>query len=592
MKLSSVLKSALLHPPRLNTIRISVAITFFVFSGLISVEQAKAIALTIDDMLEYTIADLNQRMQEVINDNKQMTSRNDALRKRMLFLREQSRQLEDQKLQLMEEYLKLTADSRLDAKDYFLSEKKDQVAQDHFARLKTQKERLTQIVDKDLALQKDIEEQVQQLQKDISDIQQKRKNIPTAKPPVVRQQQFAEYRKLIQQVQSGIKQKQGEADSLSQRIASLERERAQLIQIQEQHSSRIDTLEKEGTLEEQKNRLLQEEIRGLEDRKVWSRQQIDDRLSQLKRDRDQIRNTLDQTQKALENVASEIEQKDQKLTQFSRSLDQERKILTQYSQVLTQQLALRAELKRAIQQNKTKDSLPQDSKNKKTIGNEERKTLMQDLSQQQTREKALQKDIARLQAEIQAKQKQLAGVSQQTLLRQKQASDSRKKELLNSISQRQDSIRNLKRAMQNMQQRLGEAEGQLTREKGALAELSERKETLLKDVEDLTGEMPTKIKSEGVVNKKVSDIKQDIEILQTQSNVLSSSLPVIKSRLDSEDLEVKEFRQDERQLKEYLSVLSQENMTLKDKVLSLTDTLEQLTTADPDGKKGRARINE
>src|SRR3989338_5354028 len=78
------------------------------------------------EMLEYTLHDIKNQLQEVAADNSKLSARNNALRKRMLSLRQDMRELENHKLGLLERNNDLQDFIKMDAQEHSLAKRKTQ----------------------------------------------------------------------------------------------------------------------------------------------------------------------------------------------------------------------------------------------------------------------------------------------------------------------------------------------------------------------------------------------------------------------------------------------------------------------------------
>jgi hypothetical protein len=64
--------------------------------------------LSTDEMLDYTLVDLKRQMQRIVEENRKMSGKNQAMRRRIFFLKQQLRDYETAKISILEEALNLT----------------------------------------------------------------------------------------------------------------------------------------------------------------------------------------------------------------------------------------------------------------------------------------------------------------------------------------------------------------------------------------------------------------------------------------------------------------------------------------------------
>ncbi|HRZ40842.1 MAG TPA: hypothetical protein P5246_07520, partial [Candidatus Omnitrophota bacterium] len=81
--------------------------------AFLSAQAQTADSISTDTFLEYTLADLREKMDKAIEQNRQLSAKNDSLQKRMLFLNQEMRQFSDEKMALMEQSVKLRESIKL-----------------------------------------------------------------------------------------------------------------------------------------------------------------------------------------------------------------------------------------------------------------------------------------------------------------------------------------------------------------------------------------------------------------------------------------------------------------------------------------------
>lgn len=80
-------------------------------------------SLSTDEFLEYSLEALRSKMNEAVEENRQISARNVSIRNRVLFLREEMRKLDDDLIKLKEQAIDLRNAIRLDAAELKLEEK-------------------------------------------------------------------------------------------------------------------------------------------------------------------------------------------------------------------------------------------------------------------------------------------------------------------------------------------------------------------------------------------------------------------------------------------------------------------------------------
>jgi hypothetical protein len=72
------------------------------------------------------------------------------------------------------------------------------------------------------------------------------------------------------------------------------------------------------------------------------------------------------------------------------------------------------------------------------------------------------------------------------------------------------------------------------------------------------------------------EIREEIKNLRLREQVLNSSLEIINSKYDAKVVAINEFKGEERELREYLDILKEENFGLKHKIRAVQDALDRL----------------
>lgn len=539
-------------------------------------------SLSMDDMLDYTLTDLRGRMQNVAGENTKLSERNNALRKRIMTLRQEVRNLENRKIELLEEAVGLSDEIKLNARELAIGEKRDESRQKGENYLAQDLRRLQEQFDQSKSEGEDLRRQVGDLTEELQGI---RRDHDRRHADVKKEKFDGERYGLVQEmaeVQERIYRQQKELAGLKNRLRGAEPKHIQQQQDQQSLQRDLAGLQEEWRTLSNETELLSSHAEKLGEQKQADLQQAEEENMRLKMYAQALVSAMSELQEANRKIEAQTAQQIPQLRKYLSMLQQERQLLADRQKFLEMVLSGYRDIKSRWQ---TKLSASGDDGLQQRMDalNEELARMNSQVEQQQLtqvdlakREDTLKEDIRQMKEQLRSLFRIPAGSKQKQAYRQ----NAQKAEIARLQQRHQSSQREVGRlrtlaetARQNLataQQRraalvqdLATMRGDLEAAEAVLEETRQAKDAMTTDPYDQTA---------------IAQIKADIESLKMRDTVLTSSLTVVKSKYTADDLAVQEFSRDENSLREYLKLLQQENASLKLKLSGLDESIDQWQT--------------
>jgi chromosome segregation ATPase len=535
-------------------------------------------SISSDEMLEFTLNDIKNRLREVVEENSRLSARNNALRKRMLSLRQDMRELENHKLNLLERNNDVKDYMKMDADEVSLNQKKitEMESQDSFS------DDVSTTLAKTLDEAKQRDQKLQlAINKVQSQIDELRHQNPGKKPgsgleesknSIVRSireagaSNRALERKLpeFQKKMAGIKERHQE---LLAKNAAIKSQLAAQQSVLDQLLAKGKNISDEGR---KKNESGDQALASLKSQVDVLKSQYEE-MSATLRDTSGIRQKIDneiasqrvETKKYMDLLIQERQQLEERKNNLSRKLDLLEVASGKQPENLQEKIAALSKELSPLQTENT------ELRNKITEAGAQQQKLQQ-------QEMALKDETTQIDRDIK-KAKNKSQQSVEDVLRDRKA---HLRKLLASYQSKADSIKRKIAANRTQSQQAKEK----------INTWATRKSNLQLALEGTQDELKKAQEQEPVIRQAGKDLesrqgegaqrlKEDLATLELRKSVLMTSLEAIKNKYSQDKDTIKEFQQgDQRELEEYLNSLKTENVALKDKVSSLAQTVKQLET--------------
>ncbi len=549
------------------SIPVGVFLLIFFSSPVYSESEKKNIPT--DELLNLTITDLKSRMEEMTKYNQILKAKNDSLRKRISVLKDQVKEMQTRKINLFDGNVNLTELIKSQTKETDLFEKKKQGLQASESRFIHEQELLEKQI---VQAQDDLDElkgRFASLDEDVSKLKlkvQKEKVTLQAKLEKEKFQLLENLKKIRNtntQKERGIEVQKKRHSSFFDIKEELERKRDLLIEEFEIGQKGVN----EATAEYEKLNEASQSIEAFQKSLVLSQ---GSEIKELKT----LMERLDQSLKELIESKQLIQSQylnDQKQTEELKTiLEQERQSLLTKHKVFHLTLTLNQQLKdiffRKEELELEKNNLQNQIEDFKNQNDQLKNQLFeqQEFNKRSGREgEILRKDIGSLQKQRDSLINQSKKIHEQRSRQQEDRNVKQINDLDSKIQMAKKKKESLKKELENFEiliRELSEKNKQLnqTLEAEKKAVVSLRDEHTLKE---------KKLKqAHGPQYTEINEMTEEIESLRLRGAVLSSSLAVIESRYNEDELAVEEFKKEEQQLYDYLLVLKLENENLKEKI--------------------------
>jgi len=551
--------------------------------SLVSICESEAVnrnTMSTDELLEYTLTDLRVKMKQVVISNKQIAEKIQALRKRIFFLKQEVRDYENEKIGLLEESLELTDVLKLSSKERSIVEKKLEDVKDHLRDTKNEilnfKKTIESNKEKEDILQKTISLEEQEF----IQLKQSFKGEDLSSAKKIYEREKDQYRISIKESQKEIDQKQKEIDVLKRRLVRSIDGRNKEWEIKRLLEKEL-VFAKESIVAEQKRKesLIREGETLKKKRQQLINKEKED-ISQLALYQEILEGCIDDFYNLKQTIRLEFDTHQKEMSAFKRSLMAESKLLMKQESCTLKSLEVVKKQKENAQKKMAlMSSLAEVDEKTDGVDKEKDKIRLQ-IANREERLRTLLKKEDEVKRQIKELEKDVSIATQKTARYKRKGEADQKRDIEGDYERSQRKIQDLNRSIDDLEGLIAGWKEELKMQRQENNVLSKRIVKGNRDIETLKKEREeVKLKAlmKDDTNKVIVEkIKDEINALKLQKEMLANSLLVIESQYDAEELAADEFIKEEQQLKDYFALLKEENLSLKVKMEGLSEVLEDL----------------
>lgn len=556
-------------------------ILLFVFGikGVFAQEGKKS--YSVDDLLEYTLMDLRMQMQNVLQNNQKIASKNNSLRKRIFFLKQQLRDFENHKIELLENSLTVTDSIKLNTKEFALLKKELEDIRSYKIQLQTEQNELRQKIADSPNNQYSLKERILSLEGEIRDL---RNNVEEKKVSTIKSRYAQEKTKYLELIRTLSKQNdrtRKQIVSLNSGVTSPQIQNDALLEskakLQEQLSMARASYESEKKITLQ----LEDEAQKFRDYRQKAIEEFSEDLGQYQLYEQKLEAGINHLLYTRDSIKAEYNIHRLQMLESKQFLESEKQLLLAQDNVVTRSLDWVKRNKNGAQEAVRLKDEKQDLNKVKEGLSQEKENIQGKIGEQQKSLEAYWNDQKRLVNEIQGIENQLAKSRKTNLSLQRDGLKDQRAEVERSITRKKQQISSQRSQIEVLKQNISQNEKALEeagKEKTSLLQRSAAESDSLKKLKDegvLVEEEKGNLEKPGGISPG-QKIRQEIKDLGFKEKILSNSLLVIESKYNTEELAVEGFGKEEQELRDYLKLLNEENERLKQKIFALTVTLDKL----------------
>jgi len=368
---------------------------------------------------------------------------------------------------------------------------------------------------------------------------------------------------------------------LDRELAEMEKEQdktnAQVVHLRE----KAGPLRLETRQSERQDRKLKEQADKIEREKTRTIKMAQLDVQTARADRDLIKKNLRELRDSVAGIAAQAKKDQDALKRISASLKEESFVLAQRKGVLAEAVAVHEDFlqmaKALPEKNSPIDPFEAALKEK----GEDQGGLLQGIKEQTARKMDMLQEKAELKNELRRLEARKIAVRRQSRTGGERALRTKENAVRTDVSQwrrtverRKNEVARIEAESANLESRMAAFEAKEQGLKEQRTAVEESSQAMNEEKLRLEGGTRAAAQEKG---KSARQLEREIKDLQMRNTLLSGSLAVIQSRFNAKDLEVRAFRGDEVQLREYLRVLREENLGLTDKLTVLSVAVEKLT---------------
>jgi chromosome segregation ATPase len=530
--------------------------------------------MSMDEFVEYSVKNLQNKISELNEENNSLRQKIDALRSRILFLRQEMRDMDDRRLGIIEARGGIAESGREGRKDVPLAQDRTKFLLEKRGNLFNEQSLVKEQLHRREKRQKELEEKVGSAQAGLQDVQAQYKQ-NTGATGQLQQPEVKRLENLIANSQKAAVELQRQITVMQQSLVKPRQEQVlaqktyaalqdQLLQAQQNIQvviSREQGLSQDNrSAQEVRNGLISSEQNKFTQREEYFRQ-LTDVVAALRRTHAKIFGQADAEQKKMQGIREAL------LGQ--RSLLQDQLAAARATADLKKAAGAPAAESTSLAGSLSGLDAKQRQLETTVKAAQEKITQQQDRSRNyDAEEKSLNGELAGLTRKMDEIKSRPAGNS---------GLAGRKTEIAGLIKEKNKQLADLQEQLKSLQ---GRKEQSATSQSSIETQNKEFQKNITALQKDLV-KMDTAI---GVTNKarekiiknqagSLEENKLAIRDMEARKIALTNSVRLIQSRYDSQEIAVKDFQKEQVQLQKYISVLNIENEGLTEKLEALQESI-------------------
>ncbi len=548
----------------------------FLFTGLCaapSVFAQQAESISTDAFLEYTLADLREKMDAAIENNRQLSSKNDSLQKRMLFLNKESRDFSDEKMSAMEQAVKLRESIKLGANEIETIRKHANNARERKQYLQLEVANLTKQMGFMETERKLLSGKVDDLKVDLMTIREGVRPKEQGSLLQYYTQEKFNFIDMVTQARARVQEKESQVDLLDLDMAKELSLKERELLFQESRKEEVSSLRLKLRDANDKYDLLEKFRRKIQEQSKDSIKDFERGLAELRDYSKELSLVIGQMKDAKGKIGQGFEVQQKTLKDQSGLLQEQNELLFLKKRELESLIALKN--KAAVEEHAQallSDESGQLLERERLIRLEHAK-IENDIAAQKKTEESLKRDYDRLKKEVFVSENEVSAAKIKTEQLRKVEFGKKREELKGLLLQKKQNVLKGDEGIKGMETSFKEKEAALKSSRERQGALKERLAALSASFEEAQkfqkGLDEKKQEFSSRVDVVSRETKEDIKVLKLQKKALEGSLGVIEKKYQAGQIQADTQSSEFAQLQGYLSVLKGENASLKKKIMSL-----------------------
>ncbi len=549
---------------------------FFSMAGSVHIPSAlaqPAAGMSTDAFLEYTLADLRDKMDEAIARNQQLSAKNDSLEKRMLFLQKEMREFSDEKMVLMEQAVKLRESIKLGANENETVRKHANNARERKQHLQLEIASLEKQVQSMDMERKYLAEKVDEVKADLMRVQEGVRVKGTDSLLQYYGQEKFKFMELVAQARGRVQEKEDQLDVLGLETARKLSLKEKELLARQSLEEKVSTLRLKLRDSRDKYALLERARRKIQDQSKDAVKNFEKGLSDLRNYSRDLKLAAADMKDAKTRIDQGFEAQQKFLKDHAALLQEENELLFLKNKELENRLLL----KRKTSTQDHAQVLLRDEHDqlleRTQLIKQEQMNIENNIAAQKKISDSSQRDLERLKKELLEIENDLKAAKAKTEQLRKTEFGKKREELKEMLLQKKQNvvkgeaeIKVLEQSVTGQAAALKSSQEQREALSGRLAALNEDFKKAQEFEKDLTGKRQE-------FSARVEDVsrgtQEDITILKLRKKALEGSLDVIRKKYQAGEAQAGVQGSEFAQLEQYLSVLKKENASLKKKAMSL-----------------------
>jgi len=538
-----------------------------------SASAQQAGGMSTDEFLEYTLAGLRKKMDKAIEQNQQLSAKNDSLEKRMLFLQKEMREFSDQKMILMEQAVKLRESIKLGADENETVRKQANNSRERKQHLQLEIASLEKQVQSMDAERKYLVEKVDEVKGDLMRVQEGVRVKDKGDLLQYYGQEKYKFMELVAQARARIQEKEDRLDMLDLETARKLSLREKELLARQSLEEKVSSLRLKLRESRDKYALLERSRIKIQDQSKEAAKNFEKGLSAMRDYSKALKLTTADMRDAKVRIDNGFEFQQKILKDHIALLQEENELLFLKNKELENRLLL----KRSASTQEHAQILVRNEHDqlveRARLIKQEKMNTENNIAAQKKISDSSQRDLERLKKELLEIENDLKVAKAKTEQLRKTEFGKKREELKELLLQKKQNVVNgdaeikvLGQSFADQAAALKNFQEQREALSGRLAGLNEDFKKAQELEKDLTGK---KQEFSDRAEESSKGAREELKILKLRKKALSGSLDVARKKYQAGEAQAGVQDSEFAQLEQYLSVLKKENASLKEKAVSL-----------------------
>ncbi|MEW5895474.1 MAG: hypothetical protein AB1650_06935 [Candidatus Omnitrophota bacterium] len=526
--------------------------------------------LSTDQLLEYSLESLREKMDGAVKQNKNLSSKNSSIRNRILLLKKEAREFDDAIMRLREQAVSIENQIKLEAKELKIEEKRLNNVLEQKRHLELERDTLTKQIETTVLERNLLEQDVNETSFDVRTLKEAPKNQISGNLLNYYSDEKMRFLELLKGSRTRLNEKRDKVDSLEIQFVDKLREKEFLTRQQETLKRTLGDFELRLNEEESRRDLLKKGEENWRDDLKSKRKECEDRNEELRQYLKMLKIVVNDLKAVRDELNSEHVRDEAHMNRILSQLKEEKTMLVGLHEITEEDRFSHQRRQDADHAVLLLEQQLDEIKRQKEEVIKEFRSGQDHLAGRKKENMLLQENIGHLEKSLVSLHEDLKNFKKSVnVIRENTFGEKRaevRKELENarvSVGKFEEDINRLQKDIENKQQLLTDSQQKRESWESDIKKAEEYLERLKAENQEL---LKSQRELEQFFSDRKFEMEKEINEAKMRKKALEASIDVVHKKYKAGKDELESFEAEQAELQGYLNVLKKENSTLQGKI--------------------------